>query len=337
MKFLLFVFVLFLFPLGLLADDESSNPCGSYPYGNEEEQKEWKKCIQTVNPLGGSYAHCNRYEGVEYNTCIETERMYQKSPESEPQPHCIENLGQNFVGGLGRNYEHQQSKSENLMTAAERRLETLKNCRQELRESWISFQEKKADQQQKRNLFPIKLRQAEIKYQRELNRVRRECRQKSNQEFLKYKEIVQGQGAIGPHQLHGFSNKINSHRHQFFKACYQAPENTRSMEIADKQLALNLDRARAEMKSVDDMVQSFSEQTQLVQDDLLRDCEKQKELNAYNEALTERNTSKASFMNKAKSFMEFGSSVGNCMGLLEGKGSLVPVDPDPTGSNSVRQ
>ena len=347
-KILFSVFV--LFPLSSWGN--KTNPCGNY--SDYTDKAEFNKCLndqrkhekdlaefnRPVNPLPtGNYAHCNRYKDkddeAKYQQCIHEERMFQRGGDQKPT--CFDDLSNSFTGGLGRNYQHQVDESRQLLGAAERRFGTLKDCRRELRESWIDFQRKKTDHMKERSLLPIKLRQAEIDYQKELNRIRRDCRQKSNKEFAKYKENIQEKGNIGPHQLHGFGNRINSHRHHFYKSCYQSTDNVQAMETAKKQLALNMDKAKAEMKVVDDMMTSFTEQTELIQEDIKRDCEDQKRLNKYNEALARRNTSKASFNNRINTALDFTKSISNCMDGGGVFGNNVPTKPLRSASSQSAQ
>ncbi len=291
MKFLLFVFV--LFPASSWAAESSHGAGVCFRKGMEGEEKN----------------QCLKY----FTDKANADRKLQRELQMEPQPNCFENLGKSFTGGLGRSYEHDKEKSRELLDASQSRMEVLKDCRQELRETWVSFQAKKAERQKQQNLYPVKLREAELGYQREINRINRECRGKANADFLKYREMIQAKGAISPDQLHGFGNRVNSHRHRFFKACYQASDNVRAMQVAETQLAINMDKAKAEMRSVDDMVKSFSDQTGVIQDDILKDCEDRRKLNAYNEALAKRNTSKADFNNRMQTMVEFGLSAGSCM------------------------
>lgn len=315
-KFLLFVFVLF--------------PVSVWGRGN----------LEVVAPINNR-ADCVRFpKGVDRDECIELvndqqEREDQKwlYENQDPQPNCFSNLSNNFKGGLDRDYQFEQDRARQLMEAAEKRAETLKNCRQELRKTWIDFQNKKAEQAKQRALYPVKLRQAELNYQKELNRIQRQCREKGNADYVKYREIIEARGALGPDQLHGFGNRINKHRRHFFQSCYQGEDNVNAMKVADRQLALNIDRARAEMRSVDEMVQSFEEQTELVQEDILRDCEKQKELNKYNETLAGRLAAKGNTNNKYHTTLNFSSSILGCMGS-GGGGGLSPLNP--LGSSSAR-
>ena len=135
-----------------------------------------------------------------------------------------------------------------------------------------------------------------------MNEIRRQCREQANTEFAEYRKRVQRQAAVvAPHELHGFNNRINSYRRGFYENCYRSPENVQAMQIASKQLTLNIDKANTEMKIEEDTFQSFHTQTAMIQKDTLRNYEGQEELFAYNQALAQRITAKASFINTSKS------------------------------------
>ena len=165
MKFLLFVFV--LFPLSAWAADY-------------------------LPPITNK-ADCLRYDGQKYDNCIDLVNQkqkfdhskweYEQSRTQESKPDCFQGFMGNFGESVGRDYEHEQEKADQLRDAAERRLETLKSCRQELRESWLSFEDKKAEQARERALLPTKLKQAELDYQREMNRINMECQEKAKEDF----------------------------------------------------------------------------------------------------------------------------------------------------------
>ena len=155
---------------------------------------------------------------------------------------------------------------------------------------------------------------------------------KGQRGFCKYVLDIEerSKGTVSPDQLHGFNNRVNSHRRHFFVVCYQGEANVDAMKVADRQLALNIEKAKTEMRIVDEMVKSFEEQTALIQEDVLRDCEDQKKLNAYNEALAQRLTSKANANNRMQTVMNFSSSLLGCMGGTGG--GNVPIPPYPSGS-----
>ncbi len=312
MKFLLFVFI--LFPVSVWAADIIEANITNEPdcMRFSDNKTKFDQCLKLVK----------------------TTKDREDARNQEPRPDCFQGFIGNFGESIGRDYKHEQEKADQLKDAAEKRLETLKNCRQELRETWIAFQNKKAEQNKERALLPTKLRQAELDYQREMNRINTECEEKGKQEFTKYVLNIeeQSKGTLGPDQLHGFTNRVNSRRRHFFVVCYQAEGNVNAMRVAESQLRLNIDKAKAEMAVVDQMVQSFEEQTALVQKDVLRDCEKQNELNAYNESLAKRLTSKGNTNNSIETALNFSSSLLGCMG---GTGGILDT-VNPTGSGSAQ-
>ena len=323
-KFFLFVFV--FFSLNLTANAGICEGMTKEQCDAMIELEKEKAANQPVNPLGGGqYDFCFRLypnDTEKQRQCIQGER---DSRHQEPETDCFPDLAGGMKDKVSREFEWQQQRIKGLKESAEARMENIKNCRQEMREAWIDLQAKKSEQTKERNLLPIKLREAELKYEREINRINRECRQKADEDFGKYAATIQERGVISPDQLHGFGNRVNSHRHHFFRSCYRGQDNVNAMKVADKQLALNLDKARAEMRSVDDMVQSFQEQTEKIQGDILADCEDQEDLNQYNEDLTKYLTAKAKTKNKMETVIGFTGSIMNCMGGLDSL--LAPVDP----------
>ena len=282
---------------------------------------------------------------------VEGIKQAEKSSEASNQPQdglssCFDRLNQSNLDRqerMDRELENLEKQVKNLQDVAVARFENLSQCRGELRGKWAEYQKEQFKRDKERSSLSIQLRLAELGYQKALNGIRRQCRQQSNAEFAEYKKRAHRQAAVvGPHQLHGLNDRINSYRRNFYENCYRSPENVQAMQIASKELTLKIDKANTEMGIVEDQLQSVHRQIAMTQKDTLRDCEGKKNLIDYNQALAQQITAKASFNNSSNHTRQMqqnrlvcvGAAINTLINLGSSQSTTTPRVPAATQRNS---
>ena len=288
------------------------------PEKRKECYNELKALRQSVNPINSSrdrgwcFEQHQKDPNFPYEKCIQA--VDPTWTPSNPGVDCFRNMKDSYIDGIGDDHKAYLERSNKLNQAARERYETLKSCRRELRESYLDFQKKSDDVRKETNLLPIKIRKNEISFQEEVNRIKRECRAKANEDFEKYQDSVLNRANIGPHQLHGMADQINSHRDYFYQSCVQAPENVKAVEIARQKLAVSCDEARVVNRTNHEILNSARDQLALIQEDILEECEDRKKLNAYNEQMANHISSSAMRNNRTRKVLRFTDNMLSCLG-----------------------
>lgn len=200
---------------------------------------------------------------------------------------CFNTLANSMNQGLTQSFSAYQNQANMLMQNADRRFQNLRDCRSELRQAWLDFQEKKQENATLSMDLPNKINRAKIEFEGKLLEIQNECRAQSNEEFAKYRERLYGSGPLSdPTQLVNFNNNINSHRETFYQNCYRTPENRRRVELLSSSLRLAISELQTAVTSSNEALNNFSEQIRTLQADTVRNCEEQKELQEYNERIS---------------------------------------------------
>ncbi len=245
---------------------------------------------------------------------------------------CFDQLAQTMNQGMSNSFQAYQNQTNMLMDNANKRFTTLKDCRSELRQAWLDFQNKKNEHLKEQNALPVRIKKAELAYQTEVLKIQQDCRQQTDQDFAKYREGIYKQGALNdPTQLVNFNNRINSHRKTFYESCFRSPENRKRVDLLGQTLKLAIDEINSNMKTADDALESFTRQSEQIQADLVKTCEEQKELQAYNERLSAQVAARGNSMTRQQLALGLITSIGSCQ-----DGGRVPAgtSPDTTRTGS---
>ncbi len=251
------------------------------------------------------------------------------------QNNCLGRAAQSFTQSVSQSYEAHNQRSNLLMQNATTRYEHLKTCRQELLDVWREMEKAKLAHQQNVNQMEAKIRQAELAYKTKVLEVERECRQKANEEFIKYRDGIYQQSVVAdPTMLPGFNQRINNHRRNFFETCYRDPTNVKMLGLLGDSFQASVLEIQTEMKNSRDALQNMDLQARSIQKNSLQNCEDQDKLNDYNEALAKQMASRAINMTRMQAALGALQTVASCVdpGRLPGsKQDTTSGRPTSTG------
>ncbi len=226
---------------------------------------------------------------------------------------CFDRIAQNVNQGLSNSFDAYQNQTNMLMDNANKRFTALKDCRTELRQAWLDFQTKKMEHQKEQNALPVRIKKAELDYQMAVLEIQQDCRTQADKDFAGYRERIYQQGPLAdPTMLVDFNNRINNDRTTFYESCFRSPENRQRVNLLGQSLALAIEEIRANMKTADDALESLTEQTEAIQADVLRSCEEQEELMAYNERLAAQVAARGASVARTQMALGMISALASC-------------------------
>ena len=177
------------------------------------------------------------------------------------------------------------------------------------------------------------VRSAEIDYKVALDQVKGECRTEARDSKTQYSEMVSGVGVVSLDQLPDFNQNVNRSENTFYRACLSNEGTRDKMQRAWERWQNALQTIKETIDMNNQAIKDFLAETRQVQETKLRDCEDQKKLLAYQEALAAQTAAQATTMAKRKRLLGLVGTIGQCMSPTGGGRGLAT---DATGGMDTR-
>ncbi|MEM7646485.1 MAG: hypothetical protein AAF203_06225 [Pseudomonadota bacterium] len=244
---------------------------------------------------------------------------------------CFNALARNTDQGLSSNFDILKERNNNLLQHANRRFETLRQCRSELLEAGLRFEERKTELERENVRQNAGVRDAELQYRIAIKEIKDQCKAQARDEWATYRERVYGNGVIQGkvNLIVGFDQRVQSAERTFYSSCISDESNRESAQLAGIQLQNAVQTIKENVDLNNQAISDFMDQTRKVQSTKVKDCEDQERLNAYNEAVVAQTTAEGSNLAKRKTSLGLVSAVNECVNPIS-RG----LATDATSSNS---
>lgn len=227
---------------------------------------------------------------------------------------CLPSIQEALDSSLSNSYDAYKGQTETLMQNADVARRNAQSCRNNLVEHWQRYKEAEQENSKMRNQMALKMRAAELEYKTELNKLKRECQQRANEEQVAYSESISNGGVINDHTMAvGFQQRINNFYNTAFNNCYRGDAVTREgIGLMKSSLENKILEIEAEMKTSNEALAYMSEQVQKLQEMAIKDCEENEALASYNAKLTEQVAQRGRTITSIKNFMGAMTAVASC-------------------------
>ena len=249
---------------------------------------------------------------------------------------CLNSMIDQVSQGMTSKFEQQQQEANSLMGISEKFANLAKECRNDLGQDLIKFEQSKLDLEKAKNGLNASMKKQEIEYKRALLGVKRQCDSTANQQFGQMKAATTNPNAVvsaqqgGPRALFGRNKRVNKFRKLFYDSCMADPITIEEMRIAGLEMAANVEEIQANLKSANDTFASVTKQIEFSQDLTVRNCAEGKDQLEYQERLIKSVNAQAVAMVKKQNM--FGL-LGAGIDCIFGPNSVVPGFAPDAGGN----
>lgn len=249
---------------------------------------------------------------------------------------CLNGIINQTSQGLTAKFEQQQNEANSLVGIADKFFELGKQCRNDLGDGLIKFEQAKLALLQEQNKIDANIKRQEIEYKKALLGVKRQCDATANTQFASVKESAADPNRVitardgGLKALNGRNRRINKFRKLFYDNCMADPLTIEGVRIAGLEMSVNIQELQANLKSATDAMASTTKQIEFTQDLTLKNCAEGEEQLAYQEQIIRATNAQAAALVKKQN--TFGL-LGQGMSCIFGPNSVVPgFAPDATGN-----
>lgn len=273
------------------------------------------------------------------NSLTDKERMIYQMGAQDAQrqggpQNCLPMLQEALSSSMSNSYNAYQNQTNTLMQNAEAVRKNAQSCRNNLLQQWQRYKEAEQANSRDRLQVNVKIRQAELEYKTELNKLKRQCQQQAVQEQTAFQEAVSKRGVINdPTLAVGFQQRINRFYDTAFNNCFRGDAVTREgIQLMKSSLVNKVMAINAEMEASDQALAYMAEQVQKLQEATIKDCDENEAITEYNAKQTEQVAQRGRAITVANNVLGTITAVASCGDPNEVQRQPTQANPDSTGS-----
>lgn len=227
---------------------------------------------------------------------------------------CEAVVGAAISNSFGTSYDAYSRYRETQMENAQRAAEAAQGCRNNILQHWQTYRQQELENRTQRNQLSLKIRQAELEYDRELIQLRKQCQVQAREEYQTYKDRVTGNGVINdPTRGPGFQESINQYYQTAFNQCFRGDIVTREeLKRMRAVLANQIDLINAEMQASNEALNYLRQDLQTLQREEIEKCEENREINNYFTDTTEEITRRGRDLAKIRNAIDVYVAINSC-------------------------